>query len=138
MIGFDEIVRNKYMPVIRAAIGDGDLDSWSIVDLESEREAIEARLIGVDPQLRMKLFVSSDRGDAARALALVIVGVGGAVLAPGWRRSWRSVHTIGSARWCWPMVGVSSEARISTWSSNVPGMRDSVVAVGYREGNGIR
>lgn len=68
VVGFDDIVANKYMPVIRAAIADGDLDSWSMVDLESEREVIEARLVGVDPQPRMKLFVASDRGDAARAL----------------------------------------------------------------------
>ncbi|MFG1795802.1 hypothetical protein [Nocardia sp. NPDC049149] len=68
VVGFDEIVANKYMPVIRAAIADGHLDSWSLVDLESEREVIEARLVGVDPQPRMKLFVASDRGDAERAL----------------------------------------------------------------------
>lgn len=68
VIGFDEIVRNKYMPVIRDAIADGYLDSWSIVDLEPEREIIEARLVGADPQPRMKLFVPADRGNPALAL----------------------------------------------------------------------
>ncbi|WP_435593848.1 hypothetical protein [Nocardia sp. bgisy118] len=67
VIGYDEIVRNKYMPCIRAAIEDGHLDSWSVIDLESEREVIEQRLVGVDPQPRMKVFVPSDRGNQARA-----------------------------------------------------------------------
>ncbi|MGW0329061.1 hypothetical protein [Nocardia sp. NPDC003183] len=68
VIGYDEIVRNKYMPVIRDAIAEGHLDSWSLIDLESEREVIEARLVGADPQPRTKFFVQSDRGDPALAL----------------------------------------------------------------------
>ncbi|WP_378736110.1 hypothetical protein [Nocardia brasiliensis] len=68
VIGYDEIVRNKYMPVIRAAIEDGHIDSWSIVDLESEREVIEARLVGADPQPRMKFFVPAGRNNPAQGL----------------------------------------------------------------------
>ncbi|MBW0273087.1 hypothetical protein ATM97_23670 [Nocardia sp. MH4] len=68
VIGYDEIVRNKYMPVIKTAIDEGHLDSWSLIDLESEREVIEARLLGADPQPRMKFFVQADRGDRALAL----------------------------------------------------------------------
>ncbi|WP_280401209.1 hypothetical protein [Nocardia carnea] len=64
VIGFDEIVRNKYMPCIESAITEGHLDSWSLVDLDSEREVIEKRLVGVASQPRMKVFVP-DRGDPA-------------------------------------------------------------------------
>ncbi|WP_406267044.1 hypothetical protein OH799_21590 [Nocardia sp. NBC_00881] len=67
MIGYDEIVRNKYMPCIKEAIEAGHLDSWSIVDLEGEREIIEGRLVGADPQPRMKIFVPADRGNLERA-----------------------------------------------------------------------
>ncbi|MFC4375542.1 hypothetical protein ACFO5K_15685 [Nocardia halotolerans] len=68
VIGYDEIVRNKYMPVIRDAIAEGHLDSWSLIDLESEREVIETRLVGADPQPRAKFFVQADNGDTALAL----------------------------------------------------------------------
>ncbi len=67
VIGFDEIVRNKYMPCIKEAIADGHLDSWSIVDLEPEREVIEARLVGADPQPRMKLFLPADGDNPTQA-----------------------------------------------------------------------
>ncbi|TLG01805.1 hypothetical protein FEK35_23385 [Nocardia cyriacigeorgica] len=44
VVGFDEIVARKYLPCIASAISDGHLRSYSIIDLESEREQIEARL----------------------------------------------------------------------------------------------
>lgn len=68
VVGYDEIVRHKYMPVIREAIEQGHLDSWSLIDLESEREVIETRLVGADPQPRTKFFVQADNGDRALAL----------------------------------------------------------------------
>lgn len=44
VVGFDEIVAHKYLPCIASAISDGHLRSYSIIDVESEREPIEARL----------------------------------------------------------------------------------------------
>jgi len=47
VVGFDEIVARKYLPCIVSAIDEGYLSSYSIIDLESEREVISARLWGV-------------------------------------------------------------------------------------------
>lgn len=44
VVGFDEIVARKYLPCIVDAIDSGRLWSYSIIDLESERRQIEARL----------------------------------------------------------------------------------------------
>lgn len=57
VIGFDEIVANKYLSCIRRAVDDGHLDSYSIVELESERPAIEARLGSVDFQPRSVVYI---------------------------------------------------------------------------------
>ncbi|MFI5781235.1 hypothetical protein [Nocardia sp. NPDC051570] len=73
VVGFDEIVANKYMPCIARALKDGYLQSYSIIDLESERQAVEARLAGLDPQPRKCVFLPSGRRGAA--------GDGGAVRA---------------------------------------------------------
>ncbi|MET7769075.1 hypothetical protein [Nocardia sp. NPDC005366] len=47
VVGFDEIVARKYLPCLISAINEGHLSSYSIIDLESEREVISARLRGV-------------------------------------------------------------------------------------------
>lgn len=44
IVGFDEIVSNKYLPCITSAIDAGDLSGYSIIDLESERDIITERL----------------------------------------------------------------------------------------------
>ncbi|MBR3643412.1 MAG: hypothetical protein IKN57_07895, partial [Parasporobacterium sp.] len=44
VVGFDEIVLNKYLGLVDEAIKEEILDGFSIVDLEKEREAIEKRL----------------------------------------------------------------------------------------------
>ncbi|MEU6246076.1 hypothetical protein [Glycomyces sp. NPDC047010] len=44
VVGFDEIVVNKYLPTIRSAIEEGRLDSYAVIDLASQRQIIEARL----------------------------------------------------------------------------------------------
>ncbi|GAB2662506.1 hypothetical protein [Nocardia goodfellowii] len=82
VIGYDEIVANKYMPCIQEAIDAGHIDSWSLVDLEGQREAIEERLVAANPQPRMKIFVPADRGDPGKArltarTALNILGLPG-------------------------------------------------------------
>jgi hypothetical protein len=44
VIGFDEIVSDKYLSCVQKAIDDGNLDGYSVIDLESERSAINARM----------------------------------------------------------------------------------------------
>ncbi|MFJ4826092.1 hypothetical protein ACIP5L_22760 [Streptomyces bacillaris] len=44
VIGFDEIVANKYLPCIRDAIRSGHITSYSIIDLESQRTEIDRRI----------------------------------------------------------------------------------------------
>ncbi|WP_327345515.1 hypothetical protein [Streptomyces europaeiscabiei] len=48
VVGFDAIVANKYIPCIRNAVQSGHIDSYSIIDLESQRSAIEQRVHAVD------------------------------------------------------------------------------------------
>lgn len=82
VIGYDEIVRNKYMPCIKAAIDAGQIDSWSIIELERERDTIESRLQGADPQPRKKIFLPSDSGDPELARRIVRSALG-MLHAPG-------------------------------------------------------
>jgi hypothetical protein len=44
VVGFDEIVSNKYLTCIQKAIHLGAIDSYSIIDLESQRDEITNRL----------------------------------------------------------------------------------------------
>ena len=44
VVGFDEIVLNKYLEIVDKAIKGGILDGFSIVDLAKERDEIEKRL----------------------------------------------------------------------------------------------
>ncbi|WP_437873482.1 hypothetical protein [Sorangium sp. So ce363] len=44
VVGFDEIVANKYLPSIQAAKNAGHIESYSVLDLEYERQAVDARL----------------------------------------------------------------------------------------------
>lgn len=44
IVGFDDIVSDKYLSCVKNAIEAGKIDSYSIIDLESERENIEERL----------------------------------------------------------------------------------------------
>ncbi|MFF0494512.1 hypothetical protein ACFYTQ_36310 [Nocardia sp. NPDC004068] len=65
VVGFDEIVANKYMPCITRAVKDGCLQSYSIVDLESERQAVEERLAGVEVQPQKCVFLPSRGRDVS-------------------------------------------------------------------------
>lgn len=44
IVGFDEIVSNKYIDIIEKAIFKNAIDSYSIIDLESERRNIKIRI----------------------------------------------------------------------------------------------
>ncbi|MFI6847086.1 hypothetical protein ACIBJD_20955 [Kitasatospora sp. NPDC050467] len=67
MVGFDEIVANKYLPCIRDAIEAGYVDSYSVIDLESERSTIEERIHGVDLKPREVVYLP-EAGSGATAL----------------------------------------------------------------------
>lgn len=65
VIGFDEIVANKYLPCIRDAIKSGYIDSYSIVDLESQRTEIDRRIQAASLKPRGVVYLP-DSGDRAR------------------------------------------------------------------------
>ncbi|MFI1115939.1 hypothetical protein [Streptomyces physcomitrii] len=65
MIGFDEIVANKYLPCIRDAINSGYIDSYSIIDLESQRTEIDGRIQAASVKPRGVVYLP-DSGDRAR------------------------------------------------------------------------
>ncbi len=65
VIGFDEIVANKYLPCIRDAIKSGYIDSYSIVDLESQRTEIDRRIQAASLKPRGVVYLS-DSGDRVR------------------------------------------------------------------------
>jgi len=44
IVGFDEIVSNKYMSCVEEAIRDGHIDGYSILDLKRERDSILSRI----------------------------------------------------------------------------------------------
>jgi hypothetical protein len=44
VVGFDEIVVNKYLPCIRDAIASGHIDSYDIIDLETQQKEITERV----------------------------------------------------------------------------------------------
>ncbi|MDD2758408.1 MAG: hypothetical protein PHD72_03505 [Patescibacteria group bacterium] len=52
IVGFDDIVSDKYLPCIREAIDCGFISSYSIIDLESQKKEIERRtkIIDVKPE----------------------------------------------------------------------------------------
>ncbi|MGW7539521.1 hypothetical protein ACWGKQ_00130 [Streptomyces sp. NPDC054770] len=65
VIGFDEIVANKYLPCIRDAITSGYIDSYSIIDLESQRTEIDRRIQAASLKPRGVVYLP-DSGDRAR------------------------------------------------------------------------
>ncbi|HGD1956441.1 TPA: hypothetical protein ACINWZ_000563 [Streptococcus agalactiae] len=48
VVGFDEIVSNKYITCIEEAIKNGDIDGYSVIDLKSQRNSINKRIENVD------------------------------------------------------------------------------------------
>ncbi|MGW2081933.1 hypothetical protein ACWCOW_34310 [Streptomyces sp. NPDC001939] len=57
MVGYDEIVANKYLTCIRDAVEAGYIDSYSVIDLESERPAVERRIQGADLKPREVVYL---------------------------------------------------------------------------------
>lgn len=65
VIGFDEIVANKYLPCIRDAIRSGHITSYSIIDLESQRKEIDRRISTASVKPRGVAYLP-DSGDRAQ------------------------------------------------------------------------
>ncbi len=65
VVGFDEIVANKYLPCIRDAIKSGHIDSYSIIDLESQRTEIDRRIQAASVKPRGVVYLP-DSGDRVR------------------------------------------------------------------------
>ena len=65
VVGFDEIVANKYLPCIRDAINSGHINSYSIIDLESQRTEIDRRIQAASVKPRGVVYLP-DSGDRVR------------------------------------------------------------------------
>lgn len=50
IVGFDDIVGNKYLPCIEEAMNLGFIDSYSVIDLESKRMEIESKIASINPK----------------------------------------------------------------------------------------
>lgn len=61
VVGFDEIVANKYLPCIQEAISNGKIDSYSIIDLETQRAEIEQRVSSVELRPEHVYFLPDPR-----------------------------------------------------------------------------
>lgn len=62
VIGFDEIVANKYLPCVREAIAAGHITSYSIIDLESQRAEVDRRISRASLKPRGVVYLQ-DSGD---------------------------------------------------------------------------
>lgn len=70
VVGFDEIVANKYLPTIRQAIAESHLDAYSVIDVAQNRAEVEERLRSADPPPAQVVYLPGDgRGEQARAIA---------------------------------------------------------------------
>lgn len=75
VVGFDEIVANKYLSCIKDAIEAGHVDSYSVIDLESERPTIDERIQGVDLKPREVFYLpESGRGVTAQQTQPELIG----------------------------------------------------------------
>lgn len=57
VVGFDEIVANKYIACIDEAIKQGYIDGYSIIDLESQKDEIEKRISSIDLKPNNTYFI---------------------------------------------------------------------------------
>ncbi|TCS36698.1 hypothetical protein [Reinekea marinisedimentorum] len=60
VIGMDEIVINKYMPLIESRIHSGDLNGYSIIDLESQKRNISNSIDSLSIKPSLEFFFSDD------------------------------------------------------------------------------
>lgn len=83
VVGFDEIVANKYLPCIAAAIKDGRLDSYSVIDLESARSTIEERIRAAVPRPSQAIYLPDVRDLGPESVANVIGSAISRLRVPG-------------------------------------------------------
>ena len=58
IVGFDDIIADKYMETIEQAILDGHINGYSIIDLFSNQKWIEQKLQKVNVQPELKYFIT--------------------------------------------------------------------------------
>ncbi|MFD6417030.1 hypothetical protein [Streptomyces sp. NPDC060194] len=83
VVGFDEIVANKYLPCIATAIEEGSLDSYSVIDLESARATIEERVRAAVPKPSQAIYLPDVRDLGPEAEANVIDAAISRLRVPG-------------------------------------------------------
>ncbi len=50
IVGFDDIIGDKYLPCIEEAINLGFIDSYSVIDLESQKIEIDSKIASINPK----------------------------------------------------------------------------------------
>ncbi len=60
VVGFDEIVINKYITSINRYIEEGVISSWTLIDLASQKEQIKQRLKGAKIPPSKVIFIGDD------------------------------------------------------------------------------
>lgn len=62
IVGFGDVVSYKYLECIKDAIGRGELDAYSVVDIESQKDKVQKRIksIGMKPE---NIFYLADTKD---------------------------------------------------------------------------
>jgi predicted dehydrogenase len=83
VVGFDEIVANKYLPCIAEAIARGDLESYAVIDLISQQSTIEARLVAAAVQPSKTIYLPDGEAFDPEAQMRAIDRAVGAVATPG-------------------------------------------------------
>ncbi|WP_405961102.1 hypothetical protein OG235_34000 [Streptomyces sp. NBC_00024] len=83
VVGFDAIVANKYLPCIQNAVRLGHIDSYSIIDLESQRSAIEQRVRAVDLKPRGIVYLPDSEARVQETPQVVIAAAVRRLCVPG-------------------------------------------------------
>ena len=61
IIGFDEIVVNKYLCIVNEAIKKGVINGYSIIDLQKEKETVEKRIKKAEIKPKMTYYLSNPK-----------------------------------------------------------------------------
>jgi hypothetical protein len=61
IVGFDDIIADKYMETIEQSISDGHINGYSIIDLSSNKDWIEQKLQKVNVQPELKYFIKAPK-----------------------------------------------------------------------------
>lgn len=62
IVGFDDIIADKYMETIEQTISDGHVNGYSIIDLFSNQDWVEQKLQKVNVQPELKYFITVSKG----------------------------------------------------------------------------